>query len=299
MKQIDKPYERAFLLEPTKLTRLIDKIHERLGDHQNTTTHDSFEVFLSDKRHEKLTSVDQVLAVENSRKRKIERLLIVCSAAIKEGAYPAHEIQVDFGKNKTPGDKTKITEISVRSEVAGWADRALSEVEEQVERTWLRYGVPALGIVGLLFCLVGVFVLQIPSVDKKPRSEMGLRDADLDRVDQIVSQNRTITDEETREITTRQLRNALEDARPKLSPQKTWTRQRILASVPLVILFGCAIALMTCYPSAVFYWGDEVGRYDAMMQRRKALWQIIIGVTIIGVLATFFSTSLLSWLPPE
>ena len=166
MKQIDKPYERAFLLEPTKLTRLIDKIHERLGDHHNTTTHDSFEVFLSDKRHEKLTSVDQVLAIENSRKHKIQRLLIVRSAATKEATHPEHEIQVDFGKSKTPSSDTKIIEVSVRSEDGGWADRALSEVEEQVERTALQ-DVPhrvALSILGASVSVLLLFLLILPSI---------------------------------------------------------------------------------------------------------------------------------------
>ena len=142
MKQIDKPYERSFLLEPTKLTRLIDKIHERLGDHPHTTTHDSFEVFLSDKRHEKMATVDQLLSLENSHKHKIQRLLIICSGATKGAVRPEHEIQVDFGKNKSPSSDTKIVEVSVRSEDDGWASRALSEVEEQLERTWLRYVVP-------------------------------------------------------------------------------------------------------------------------------------------------------------
>ena len=33
MKQIDKDYQQPFLIEPTKLTRLVDKIHDRLGEH--------------------------------------------------------------------------------------------------------------------------------------------------------------------------------------------------------------------------------------------------------------------------
>ncbi len=80
MMQVHKEYTRAFLLEPTKLTRLLDTIHERLGDHQCSTTHDHFEVFLSGKRREELTSVDAVLALPNSLKQRIIRLVITCSA---------------------------------------------------------------------------------------------------------------------------------------------------------------------------------------------------------------------------
>jgi hypothetical protein len=305
MKQIDKPYERAFLLEPTKLIRLIDKIHERLGDHQHTTTHDSFEVFLSDKRHEKMTSVDEVLALENSRKHEIQRLLIVCSAATKGAVHPEHEIQVDFGKMKMSGStNTKIIEVSVRSEFAGWAERALSEVEEQVERTRLHHRIPVGGLIALLICMLVIVLSQFVTVGHTPRREdaarvMWLSNPDLDHVEQILSQNRTITEQEMREIATRQLRNVLEDQRPKRSPQKTWTRQRILVGVPLVILFVCVIILFNCYPDAVFLWGDEVERYATIVQWRKNIWNVIIIAMVVGVVANLFSTSLVSWLPPE
>ena len=56
MKQIHKDYERPFLLEKTKLDRLMDIIHCRLGEHQDTTKRDDFEVFLSGQRREEMTS---------------------------------------------------------------------------------------------------------------------------------------------------------------------------------------------------------------------------------------------------
>ena len=47
MKELRKEYQRAFLLEPTKLRRLIEIVHERLGDQRHTASRDSFEVFMS------------------------------------------------------------------------------------------------------------------------------------------------------------------------------------------------------------------------------------------------------------
>ena len=38
MKQIRKEYDRPFLLEPTKLTRLMNSIHERLSQVQIVNT---------------------------------------------------------------------------------------------------------------------------------------------------------------------------------------------------------------------------------------------------------------------
>src|SRR5437899_3201042 len=126
--QVHKEYAQAFLLEPTKLTRIVDKIHERLADHQCTTTRDHFEVFLSGKRREELTSVDAVIALENSRKHKILRLVITCSAGRKGAARLEHEIQVDFGGQGTGStSNTRVIAISVRSDAPGWPGRTLSE----------------------------------------------------------------------------------------------------------------------------------------------------------------------------
>ena len=66
MINVHKEYHQAFLLEPTKLGRLVDRIHERLSDHQATESHDLFEVFFTGNRREELTTLDQVLDLDNS-----------------------------------------------------------------------------------------------------------------------------------------------------------------------------------------------------------------------------------------
>jgi hypothetical protein len=161
--QVHKEYAKPFLVEPTKLTRLMDKIHERLGDHQCTTTRDHFEVFLSGKRREEMTGVDAVLALENVRKHKILRLVITCSAGRKGASILEHEIKVDFGR-QGPGSTTasKVVAISARSDAVGWPSRTLSELEEQVERTWLLYSQPIIMLCGLLVGALVLILFQLP-----------------------------------------------------------------------------------------------------------------------------------------
>ena len=67
MIRVHKEYRQALLVEPTKLGRLVDKIHERLGDHQNANVHHTFEVFFTGSRREEMTKLDDVLALDNSR----------------------------------------------------------------------------------------------------------------------------------------------------------------------------------------------------------------------------------------
>ena len=305
MIRVHKEYAKPFLLEPTKLTRIIDKIHERLGDHQCTTMRDHFEVVCSGKQRVELNSVDAVLAIDNVRKHKILRLVITCSAGRKNATLLEHEIKVDFGGQGIGSNPaSKGVAISVSSDAVGWPSRTLSELEEQVERTWLPY----LHII-LILCaiLVGELVLlffQLP-LSFAPRAldetrAMWLRERDLDRVEQILGQGRPITAEEMRDITTRQLHNILEEYRPKRSAKKGLGRKTWSLVIPLAILVVCGfILLATCYPTAVFLWGDEVQRYANVLQRRKVLWSIIIGVPIIGLLANILIIGVESWLPAE
>jgi hypothetical protein len=304
MTQIHKEYERPFVLEPTKLIRLIDIIHERLADQQNVTPHDSFEVFLAGNHREELTNLDDVLALDNSPARKIQRLLITCSASTAGAARPEHEVQVDFASPKTTasGGKTTVVAISARSDNRGWASRTLSEVEEQVERTRPDYVLPVLTLIGILLLMVFILLTQFDS----PRSPgrygfhtMWLHGSDLHRIEALV-RDRVITDQELREVVTSQLRNVLEDNRPPQSAVRGGTRQLVLIGVPLAVVFACIIILIaTSYPRAVFLWGDQVERHSTMLQRRKILWGVIGTVIFYGLLSRLFFEGVLPWIPRE
>ena len=52
MKNIEKKYVEPFLVEPTKLGRVVDKIHERLSERPCKSLRDSFQAFLSGDRCE-------------------------------------------------------------------------------------------------------------------------------------------------------------------------------------------------------------------------------------------------------
>jgi len=121
----------------------------------------------------------------------------------------------------------------------------------------------------------------------------------LDRVEQIVNENRPMTDEEIREITTAQLRNVLLYKRPRPEPPRPGrTRRLLLIGIPFLLVMGLAgYLVVTCYPRSVFLWGDEVDRYNAILQRRRVLWSVIVGIVIIGVLGKFLSEAFLSWIP--
>jgi hypothetical protein len=90
-----------------------------------------------------------------------------------------------------------------------------------------------------------------------------------------------------------QLRNVLHMGTN--SQPSGWTiRRKVFLGVPLLIVLACAVYIVAkCYPNAVFLWGDEVERYNKMLQTRRIVWNIIIGVIVVGVLSNFLYAGLI------
>jgi hypothetical protein len=148
-----------------------------------------------------------------------------------------------------------------------------------------------------------LFVAQLPSIYVKPTLEevgptMWLQESDLDRIEAIVRQQRPITDQELREVVTMQLRNVLNAQRPGRPARKSNTRQLLVIAIPLTVVASCIIALLsTCYPKAVFLWGDEVERYASTLQRRRILWGVVVAITLVGLLSRLLFEGVAAWLP--
>jgi hypothetical protein len=296
MKQIYKSYQQPFLLERTKLDRLLDIVHSRLGDHEHTTKRDHFEVLLLGNRRDEMSSVDDLFKLDNSPRSKIRRLLITGCASTD--GNPAHEIQVDFDGRNVDKNKTKIV-VVVRSDNAAWADVTLAQLEEQIERTSLHDNHHRTWLPLIMIFLALVLLYLVGSSMRPGRSGadaagvMWLRGSDLDRVEQILKSSNTISDVEMREVVTKQLRNVLEHERPTQPAFSGWTRQKSFIAIPVVIVFVYASYLLAvCYPSAVFLWGDEDDHYKRILQRRRVGWQIIGGVAVIGVLSKILTMGL-------
>jgi hypothetical protein len=300
MKQIHKEYPRPFVLEATKLTSIVGALHARLGDHQ---VRDSFEVILSGNRREEVATLDALLALQNKKGMRVERMILTCSSKAANAGMD-HAVEVEFGPKpgteQIPARATApLVAITVRSDEAAWAARTLSEVEEQVERTFVSHTTPGLWF-GAILVIGLLFVLSQLHFSHEPADQswsMWLRSADLDRLQQIVDQGRTITDDEMREVVTRQLRNLVEyrkDLQTYNATISTSPKSLLYFAIPFLLVLGCGVYLFArCYPAAVFKWGDEVARYEGLLQQRNLIWQVIIGVMIVGVGANLVSAAIL------
>jgi hypothetical protein len=65
----------------------------------------------------------------------------------------------------------------------------------------------------------------------------------------------------------------------------------------VLVALCVTVLLTTCYPTAVFFWGDEVQRHERTLQRRKLLWGFIATVTLVGLSSRLLFEPVSSWLP--
>ncbi len=292
MKHVHKEYSFPFVLEPTKLKRLLDTIHDRLAEHPGTVPLDRFEAFLKDNRREVVSALEEVVALDNSHKKRIERLIVTCTASTPGAeTRPEHEVQVDFASPKTnekgEASGTKIISISVRSDSAGWISSTLSEVEEQVERTRTE-SAPVLLPVLFVLALLVVLLIQLPPTPRWPDSaHMWLNDSDLVRVDSMLRRERVLSDESAREIATMQSHNLVNAVKPSPAVPSREVGILITLGVPAIVLLLCIVVLLGTYPGAVFLWGDEIDRNKRTLNRRKVVWGIFIAVTVVSITSRF------------
>jgi hypothetical protein len=69
-----------------------------------------------------------------------------------------------------------------------------------------------------------------------------------------------------------------------------------MASPVLVIVGSLLYLIGKCYPSAVFLWGDVGEWYERLVGRRRAVWQLVVGATLIGILSNLFVFGLADYL---
>ena len=151
----------------------------------------------------------------------------------------------------------------------------------------------------LIFLIVSVGLLIAGSAKPTTKTDfqnaMWLNSQDLDRVDEMLKQNPTLSEDQVREIVTRELRNVIRDQKPSNDAGIRLTKTKLFLMVPLVIfILITSYLLVFCYPSVVFLWGDEVERYNNLRQRRRNLWTVVVIGFVVNLAASLFFSGLVA-----
>ena len=292
--RVHRHYRSPFLLDRSKLTRLdvviTAKLVEQSADHENR-----FVVLTAKERGVETSSLAEVFNVDNTDRNPIEHLLVRRSVKTPDDKAPAHEVRVDFDGER-PVDVT----VTVTSANQKWAMETLAVVEEQIERALRsdpihrvlnnRMFWPWTALLAVFTAYVAVVLfVSIGSRSMAGPAQMWLKEGDLQEFREILAKEGTLSLDRVGQLIGRQVRNVAEQYRPGISSAR-WTLLRVSSLVaPLALVVGSLMYMaLTCYPLAVFLWGDREESYARVVARRRTIWSVVIGSMFVGVLANLF-----------
>ena len=301
MKREQKDYiGRRFEVEPTKLTKLLNVMHEKLagGDEQA----DSYAVYMVGNHRVDLHTLDEVLALDNSAKHRIVRLHIHSACRTLNSASPRSEITVDFGatfKTGTGSSQTGVS-IEVASESGTWVADTLSEIEQQVERSWVQHTSPIISI-GLII-IAPLFILLISVAGQRYETAqtarnlattMWLTGEDISPYADKLSRGEALSDGEQRQILSTQMTNISTVFKhyEEIDGVSLRSMGKSLLAVATITLVG-VVLLVRGYPAGIFLWGDEKSRHETRERLKRLLWPLLLALSLIPLVVQVFFPSL-------
>jgi len=299
MKTEQKEYpNQAFSVEPTKLTKLLKMIHDKLDG--GATTQDRFFVHMKGDRKVELHNIDDVLELDNSRTKKIERLIIRSFRAQENTAEQTREIEVDFGAPlKKDGSTRKGVTIEVRGDTSSWVSDALADIEQQVERTWTRRGPPVIIAASIVvICLLSLLVAASPVGTPVAStgilaSTMWLTPSEI-KVYASKLNKEPLSEYDANNLISQQLKNLSITLEQEEKEKSSPTLVPVLIELVLLVVIALGFfIIVVCYPSAVFLWGDEKDRQLWRDNAKRYLWPLLLGITLVPILSRLFLTGIL------
>jgi hypothetical protein len=289
---VEKSYDTPFVLDSSKLSRIVAIAEERLTE-AKVTVAGKFEVLLASGRRALLDHQEDLYRLDNTVNDRVTNLLF--HAGSQEPPSSSF-IEVEFG----PSYRGDIS-LAVASADPGWALRVFAELDEQVERTkapsWvhsLRSYIPFIVFGALLIFIFLVAAFYSPRLFNDDRPSWSPAPSEIR---ELLARAGNATSDSSR------LALLLEIRRRELAAQIVPTTNRhpkipslpreLFQVLPLLIIVGATgYVIIYCYPRHVFAWGDIAGSYATLVARRNWLWSVVIIALILGILGNLFVSSL-------
>jgi hypothetical protein len=271
MPQSSNSFIEAFIVEPSKLQRIVGVINDAVGGSGEKIT------YQADLQSEKKLTFDEVqhlLQHDNAIGNPIRNVKIE-----GEGVDGESRCSILFHTEKMPY-LSSISYVIDGNDIR-WVRALSSELDEQIERMLLRdwpYRLlqsvnlrnifPALIV--LLFVVVSILAIF---------NESGTSNLLENRKTLLESAASASTQEQKIDTILRltvflvQQRSSQSDATLKLP---SFTVSGFIVLGLLVLTIGLFVyVIRTCYPTATFAWGDVGEKYYRLIQRRRAIWGLI------------------------
>ncbi len=291
---INKSYSNSFVLDKSKAVRINDIIDTNFKKANVDSIKTEFKITLSNEKELNLDMFSNIFQIDNGRKNKVEKLLLQWNAS-------NNDVSISF--TDKPSVKVDVTGTDL-----DWTNELFAEIDEQVERTKVFSLIHKFKGEGYLFRLIilmifSISILILGQIFSNDISERpNISNADKSVLTEMATNART-TDEKITFLFEVQLKSfniGIQNEKPKSFFDNLgvyfsdWRTYMII--IPIISILGILWYLLArCYPVSVFDWGDMADEYKKIIERRKLLWNIVIGSIIIGILTNFFVFSVTSF----
>jgi hypothetical protein len=271
--EIQKTFKWGFLLSEQELRRLLQTCH----DHASKTQDDAVtkvSVKLRDGAVIESPSIEDVLALENSGSRSVEKLSITVTENVTQ---PQWKLGVEFQDGLRNRKNWDSVSINVLGSSRDWAFVAGADLEERVKKTrsvaWGYLFSSRLVLLGVAY--LGM-ILSTVTLAKFDRSS-----AIADELERLYA-TKVVTDPIQALITIERLKSAATFEHMFLP---------LFASVmaPLVVFGSLAFLLPRAFPSYNFYWGDYIAQLDRRRNIVKVFWTVVVLGIIVSVVANLLT----------
>ena len=288
---INRSYKNSFVLDKSKAFRINDIIETNFKKAKSVTINTEFNLVLSNEKELNLDTFSNIFQIDNGRKNRVKKLKLKWSGN-------NNEILISFS------DKP-IVRVDVTGTDLDWTNELFAEIDEQIERTKVYSLIHKIKVdffAVILFLLLFGFSPMLILLTNNSNNQFNITSVDKIVLTEIAKDVKT-TDDKINFLFETQLKD-LDINIHNENPESTFDNLGVYFSdwrtymiiIPIMAILGILWYLLAhCYPLSVFDWGDMAEEYKKTIERRKLLWNIVIGSIIIGILTNFFVFSVTSF----
>lgn len=294
--RVSRTYSSVFIVDSAKLSRLANVIEERIKS-ISPTPFRHFEIRTYKDKVFSARALERIFEHDNAVKNPIVNLKMTFSDKDEE---PTNSCTVFFDVSDPE------IEVKIKGENPKWANDLFSEVDEQIERSFVANWVYSVKrqkshewmsiLMALVMLPLMLFSFFVGGGSKKVETTNFLTPADVEVLQQFAVGATQQEDKVnfTYQLLTRQLNNSHKPEQvgtveqlTRLSDHLTF-KSALLVLPAVVALCSLFYLLKYCYPGSSFLWGDMLEHYNTLVERRKVVWNAILIALLVGILGNLF-----------
>lgn len=284
--RINKTFETGFALNKSKAVRINDIIETNIKKGNIQDINRTFKVLLSNEKEIIFHEFNSIFELDNGRKNRVNDVTLIWKNA---------EIDIEIQFRKKP-----LVSVDVSSNGLEWTNQLFAEIEEQIERITLTDWVyKFIADSSTILTILVLPIIIIFSTTIFSDSNDSIRTLNLTQEDKALLSNKIDSVKSNEDkidfiyVVIKQMVKVKQPSSKTEILNETWAFfcdfKNYTIIIPILLsIFLIWYVLSYCYPKYVYEWGDMEEEYSKIIERRKNLWNILIGSIILGIITNFF-----------